>query len=158
MELRAPRWVRFLVPLALVLLSANAAHAQRIPEMVLWSAGAGLFAPFVAVPVKLGILRLLALEVRGSRLWSISAMEWVLWLPLAVILLRSSRSSSVPLIVLALFASAVWLHRVRLANAPWRSALFLSLPTPVLALVLPFLAFGSAAFLESTFGCFSDLW
>jgi len=152
MELRAPNWVRFLVPPALVLLSANPAHAQRIPEIVIWSAGASLLAPFVAVPVKLGILRLLALEARGSRLWTISAIEWLLWFPVAFILFRYGRSSAVPLNVLALLASAVWLHRALLANAPWRAAFFLSIPTPVLALVLPFLAFGLAAFLDSLVG------
>ena len=148
MKLRAPKWVRFLVPLALVLLSANAAHAQRIPETVVWSAGPSLFAPFVAVPVKLGILRLLALEAAGSRLWSLSAIEWLLWFPVAFILFRYGRSSAVPLNALALLALAVWLHRALLANAPWRAAIFLSIPTPILALVLPFLAFGLAVFLE----------
>ena len=149
MELREPKWVQFPVALALVLLSASVAHAQRVPELVVWSAGASLLAPFVAVPVKLGILRLLALEAGASRLWSISAIEWVLWFPVAVILLRSVRSSSVPLIVLALFASVVWLHRARVNNARWSSAVFLSLPTPVLAIALPFLAFGFAVFLRS---------
>ncbi len=148
MELPAPKWVRFLVPLAFVLLPASAAHAQRIPEVVIWSAGASLFAPFVAVPVKLGILRLLDLEVAGSRLWSMCAIEWALWFPVAFLVLRYGRTSP-PLFVLALFASVVWLHRARVANAAWRSALLLSLPTPVLMLVLPLLAFGSAAFLES---------
>jgi hypothetical protein len=55
MELRAPRWVRFLVPVALVLLPASAAQAQRIPDVAIWFAGTSLLAPFIAVPVKLGI-------------------------------------------------------------------------------------------------------
>ena len=152
MELRAPKWVRFFIPLTLVLLSANAAHAQRVPEIFIWFAGTSLLAPFVAVPVKLGILRLLALEARGSRLWSLSAIEWLLWFPVAFILFRYSRSSSAPLNALALLASAVWLHRALLANASWRAALLLTIPTPVLALVLPFLAFVLAAFLESLVG------
>ena len=147
--LRAPIGVRFFVLLALVLFSASEAHAQRIPQEFLWFAGASLFAPFVAIPVKLGILRLLNIETVCSRLWSISAIEWLLWFPLAFVMLRSGRSSLVPLIVLGLFASVVWVHRVRLINASWRSAFFLALFTPVLVLLLPILVFGIAVFLES---------
>jgi hypothetical protein len=149
METRAPGWGLFPVSLSLLLLSASPAHAQRVPEVVLWSAGASLLAPFVAVPIKLGILRLLALEPGRSRFWSVAAIEWGLWFPVAFFLLRSVRSSSVPLVVLGLFASIVWLHRERLTQESWRSALWLSLPTPVLALSLPFLALAAAAFLES---------
>jgi hypothetical protein len=151
LDLRAPIGIRFLAPFALVLFSTSAAHAQRVPEEFLWFAGASLFAPFVAIPVKLGILRLLKLEVGHSRLWSISAIEWILWFPLAFIVLRSGRPSSAPLIVLALFASVAWVHRVRLANASLRSAIFLSLPTPILAVSLPFLAFSLTVFLDSLF-------
>jgi hypothetical protein len=149
MEFLGSAWLRFIFPLFLVLLSANTAHAQRVPEVVFWSAGASLFAPFVAVPLKSVILRLLALDVGGSRLWSLSAIEWVLWFPVAVGFFRFSRSSSAPLIVLALFVSAAWLQRTCVPDAPWRSAFILSLPTPVLVLVLPFLAFSLAAFVES---------
>ncbi len=149
MKLRAPRRIRFLIAFALVLLSASAAHAQKVPEIMIWSVGASLLAPIVAVPAKLGIVRLLALRAAAARLWSICSIEWALWFPIAFILLRSGRSSSAPLILLAIFSSVVWIHRVRVANASWRSALLLSLPTPILALALPFLAFASAAFLES---------
>jgi hypothetical protein len=147
MHLRAPEWVRFVVPLALVFLPASAAHAQRIPDEAIWWAGASLLAPLFAFPVKLGIVRLLALEVAGPRLWMISAIEWVLWFPVAYILLRYVRSSP-PLVVLLLFASVVWLHRERVANTSWSSALYLSLPTPILAIALPFLAFVLHAFVE----------
>ena len=147
MHLRAPKWIRFVVPLALVLLPASAAHAQRIPDAAIWWVGASLLAPFLAVPVKLGILRLLALEVAGSRLWMISAIEWVLWFPVGFVVLRYARSSP-PVVVLLLFASVVWLHRIRVADASWSSALYLSLPPPFLAIALPFLAFAFHAFLE----------
>ena len=149
MELPASRSFRFLVPLALVLFSAGEAHAQRIPEFVIWSAGASLFAPFVAVPVKAALLRLLALEATFSRLWSISAIEWGVWFPVAFILLRSGRSSSAPLVLLALFGTIVWLHSARVANARLGAALLLSLPTPILALLLPFLTVLAVAALES---------
>jgi hypothetical protein len=152
MAFRSPKWAQFVVSFVLVLLSASAAHAQRIPDVVIWSAGASVFAPFVAVPVKLGILGLLNLEAPSSRLWSISAIEWLLWFPVCFISLRYGRSSSVPLIVLALFAAAIWIHRARLANTSWKSALFLSIPTPVLALALPFLALSAIAFVESISG------
>ena len=147
-HLRSPSgWVRLLLPLALVLFPATAAHAQRVPDFVLWCAGSSLFAPFLAVPVKLGILRLLALKVAGSRLWMISAIEWVIWFPVGFVVLRYAGSSP-PVVVLLLFASVVWLHRIRVANAPWSSALYLSLPTPVVAIALPFLAFVLHQFLE----------
>jgi hypothetical protein len=42
----------------------------------------------------------------------------------------------------------VGLHRIRLDDAPWSYALYLSLPTPVLAIALPFLAFAFHVFLE----------
>jgi hypothetical protein len=147
MRVRAPRWACFVVLLALALLPASTAHAQRIPDAAVWWVGSSLLAPFLAVPVKLVILRLLALEVAGSRLWIISAIEWVLWFPVGFVVLRYGRSSP-PVVVLLLFASGVWLHRIRVAGAPWSSALYLSLPTPVLAIALPFLAFVLHQFLE----------
>jgi hypothetical protein len=143
------RRAEFQIALVFVLLWASAAHAQRIPEAALWFAGASLFAPFVAVPVKLGILRLMALESEPSRLWQISAIEWVLWFPAAFILLRSDGLSSAPQTILALFGLVTWLHRVRIANARWGSAFLLTLPTPMLALLLPFLAFAAASYIES---------
>jgi hypothetical protein len=148
-EFPARRCAKFLFLIVLVLLSAGEAHAQRIPEFVVWSAGASLFAPFVAVPVKAAILRLLPLEATFSRLWSICAIEWVLWFPVAFILLRSGRLSSAPLVLLALLATAVWLHGARVENARLGYALILSLITPILALVLPFLAVMVVAHFES---------
>lgn len=147
MLVRTRSWARFGVPLALVLLPASAAHAQRIPDAAVWWVGTSLLAPFLAVPVKFGILRLLALEVTGSRLWMISGIEWALWFPLGFFVLRYARSSP-PIVVLLLFASVVWLHRIRVADAPWSAALYLSLPTPILAIALPFLAFVLHQFLE----------
>ena len=144
-----PTWAQFLIPLTLVLFSADVAHAQRVPEVVVCSAGASLFAPFVAVPVKVVVLRLMALESTSSRLWSISAAEWVLWFPIAYLALRYGRSSSAPLTLLALLGSAAWLHRTLLATASWRSAIFLALPTPVIALLLPFPLMALAVYLES---------
>jgi hypothetical protein len=147
MHVRIAKCIRFVVPLALVLFPASAAHAQRIPDEAIWWVGASLLAPFLAVPVKLGILRLLALEVASSRVWMISAIEWVLWFPVGLVVLRYSGSSP-PVVVLLLFASVVWIHRIRVADAPWRSALYLSLPTPILAIALPFLAFALHEFLD----------
>ena len=149
LNLRAPIKLRIVVTFALVLFWASAAHAQRIPDEFIWFAGASLFAPVVAVPIKLGILRLLHLEAGWSRLWAISAIEWLLWFPISFVVLRYGRSSSAPLVVLALFASAFWVHRTRLVHTSWRSALLLSLFTPALAISLPVLAFGVTAFLVS---------
>jgi hypothetical protein len=139
MHVRTAQCIRFIAPLALVLFPASAVHAQRIPDEAIWWVGASLLAPFLAVPVKLGILRLLALEVPASRVWMISAIEWVLWFPVGFVVLRYADSSP-PVVVLLLFASVVWIHRIRVAGARWSSALYLSLPTPILAIALPFLA------------------
>jgi hypothetical protein len=136
----------------LVLFPASAAHAQRIPDVYIWFAGAGLLAPFVAVPVKAGILRLLKLEAPWSRLWAISVIEWLIWFPLSFVVLRFGRPSSAPLIALSLFAVVVWVHTVRVDNTSWRSALLLTLPTPILAPSLPFLAFAVTVFFQSRVG------
>ena len=147
MNFRAPIGIRLLAPSALTFFIASPAHAQRIPEEFIWFAGTSLLAPFVAIPVKLGTLRLFKLNDGCSRLWFISAIEWLLWFPLPIIVLRYGRPSSAPMIVLALFAFVVWVHKTRLANASWPFAFSLSLPTPVLALLLPFLAFGVTQYL-----------
>jgi len=133
----------------LVLLVAGDAHAQRIPQEFIWFAGASLFAPFVAVPVKIGLLRILHLESSSARLWAISAIEWVIWFPAAFLLFRSGNQSSFPLIVVLLFASVAWLHKVRVADASWKAAFLIALPTPLLALALPFLAFSVVAYFWS---------
>ena len=109
MERRSSKWAHFFVPLILVLLLAGEAHAQRVPQEFIWFAGASLFAPFVAIPVKLGILRLLNLGPGCSRLWPISAIEWAIWFPVAFLLFRSGNQSSFALIVLFLFAAAMGL-------------------------------------------------
>ncbi len=126
---------------ALLLVSAGNAYAQRIPIIYLWFAGAGLFAPFVAIPIKLGLLRLMHLEVGISRLWLLSAVEWVLWFPLVFVMLRFGSPVGVPLVLPVVFALVVWVHKESVANTSLRSALALSLPTPILAFALPILAF-----------------
>jgi hypothetical protein len=88
MPLLAPMWIRFVLPLTLVLFPASTAHAQRIPDAAIFWVGASLLAPFLAVPVKLGILRLLALDIAGSRLWMMSVIEWILWFPVGFFVLR----------------------------------------------------------------------
>ena len=134
--------------MALFLVSASDAHAQRIPIIYLWFAGAGLFAPFVAIPVKLGILRLMHLKVGISRMWFLSAVEWALWFPLAFIMLRFGSPVGVPLVLPVVLALVVWVHKESVANASLRSALLLSLPTPILAVTLPILAFVLASRFE----------
>ena len=133
--------------LAVILFSTKTAYAQRIPDVAIWWIGGSLLAPYLAIPVKLAILRLLALKVAVSRLWMISAIEWVLWFPVGFVVLRYA-GLPLPAVVLLLSASMVWLHKLRIADASWSSALYLSLPTPVLAIGLPFLAFALQAFLE----------
>ena len=138
----------FLFVPAMLMVSASEAYAQRIPMIVIWSAGVGLFAPFVAVPVKLGILRLMHLQVRSSRLWFLCAAEWVLWFPVAFIMFRYGRSVAVPLVLPVVLALVVWVHKESVANSSWRSALLLCLPTPILALLLPGLALLLAVLFE----------
>jgi hypothetical protein len=139
---------RALLTMALFLVSANDAYAQRIPIIYLWFAGAGLFAPFVAIPVKLGIVRLMHLKVGISRMWFLSAVEWALWFPLAFIMLRFGSPVGVPLVLPVVLALVVWVHKESVANASFRSALLLSLPTLILAATLPILAFVLASQFE----------
>lgn len=148
MTLFEPRTFPVLLVSALLLVFAGDAYAQRIPIIYLWFAGTGLFAPFVAVSVKLGILRLIHLKVGISRVWFLSAAEWVLWFPLVFIMLRSGRPVAVPLVLPVVLALVVWIHKESLANTSLRSALLLSLPTPILAIALPFVAFVLAAQFE----------
>jgi hypothetical protein len=142
------RWIPFAFVPTILLISANEAYAQRIPLIFVWCAAAGLFAPFLAVPVKLGILRFMHLPAPVSRLWILSAAEWLLWFPVAFIMFRAGRPVAVPLVLPVVLVLVVWLHKESLANTSWRSAIFLSLPTPVLALLLPFLAFVSLPLFE----------
>jgi hypothetical protein len=130
-----------LLGVALVLTSARPAYAQRIPEEAVWSLGAALFAPFVAVPLKSIMLRLRGRNAGDARLWSLGAIEWAIWFPLGFVLLKFGRYPS--LIAPLLFVSIVWLHRTRVDGASWAWALLLSLPTPAFALALPLLAFVS---------------
>ncbi len=146
MEFRAHRWSRFYVYLALFVLWSSEAHAQRIPLILVGVAGTSLLAPFAAVPVKFVMLRLLTAKATGPRLWSISAIEWVLWFPVTVITVLSGGPFAVPLVVPLLLAVATWLHRERVDNASWGSALLLSLPTPILAVAIPSLTFVSAPY------------
>ncbi len=139
---------RALLTMALFLVSSSDAYAQRIPTIYLWFASAGLFAPFVAIPVKLGLLRLMHLRVGISRVWFLSAVEWVLWFPLAFIMLRFGSPVGVPLVLPVVLALVVWVHKESVANASLRSALLLSLPAPILAVTLPILAFVLASHFE----------
>jgi hypothetical protein len=142
---RAFRWAHFLFVPALLVVQVGDAYAQRIPVIYLWFAGAGLFAPFVAMPVKLGMLRLLHRNVATSRLWILGAIEWLLWFPLVFVLLRYGSPVGVPFVLPLVLAMTVWLHKESVANTSLRSALLLSLPTPLLAIALPFLAFIAAS-------------
>ena len=148
MQSLASRWILFLITPAFLLVSANEAYAQRIPLIFIWCAGASIFAPFVAVPLKLGILRLMHLQVRSSRVWLLCAAEWVLWFPVAFIMFRSGRPVAIPLVLPVVLALVVWVHKESVANVSWRSALLLSIPTPILALLLPILAFVSLPLFE----------
>lgn len=148
LDSRVRKWGRFLVTLALFLLWSSVAHAQRIPLILVGIAGTGLLAPFVAVPFKIIILRLLSAEATGRRLWFISAIEWVLWFPVAGFTVLSGGPPILLLVLPLLLALSIWLHRERVNNASWGNALLLSLPTPILAVAIPSLAFVSAPLLE----------
>ena len=141
MQLLTSRWIPLFLVAAILLVSANEAYAQRIPLIFVWCAGASIFAPIVAVPVKLGILRFMHLQVSVSLIWILCAAEWLLWFPVAFIMFRTGRPVAVPLVLPVVLALVVWVHKESLANASWRSALLLSLPTVLLAIALPFLAF-----------------
>ena len=139
---------RFLITTAPLLLWSNTAHAQRVPLILVGVAGTGLFAPFVAVPVKLLILRVITADATAARLWSISAIEWLLWFPVTAIVVLSGGPIALAFVVPLQLAAAVWLHKRRLDNSSWIAALLLSLPTPILAVAMPSLAFVSAPLYE----------
>ena len=99
MQLLTSRWIPLFFVAAILLVSANGAYAQRIPLIFVWCAGASIFAPIVAVPVKLGILRLMHLQVSGSRIWILCAAEWLLWFPVAILMFRTGRPVAVTLVL-----------------------------------------------------------
>ena len=141
-------WGRFLVALVAFLLWSSEAHAQRIPVILVGIAGTGLLAPFVALPFKILILRLMSAEATGRRLWLISAIEWLLWFPAVGYTVLAGGPPVVLLVLPLLLALSMWLHRARVNNASWGNALLLSLPTPILAAALPSLVFVSAPLFE----------
>jgi hypothetical protein len=114
-----------------------------------WSAGAGLLAPFVAAPIKIGLVRISKVDGANFRPWSLSLIEWLIWFPIAFVLLRSSDSNLIPVVVPALFTLSTWLHRSWAANASWVFAIFLALLTPALGVALPLLSFATIAYLQS---------
>ena len=131
------------------LLWANAAHAQRIPEEVVWSVGFGLLAPFIGVPIKVRIVRLSKAEAAGLRPWVFGLIEWVIWFPVAFVLLQWSDANLFFVVVPVLLAVSIWLHRSWTTKASWTIAILLCLVTPVLIVVLPVLALATIAYVQS---------
>lgn len=140
---------RFAARLMAALLWANSVYAQRIPIEAVWSAGFGLFAPFIAVPIKIAIVRLSKVEAASLRPWSLGLIEWVIWFPVAFVLLQLSDANLLLLVVPALLAVSIWLHRSWTAKASWPIAILLCLITPLLIVALPLLAFGTMAYVQS---------
>lgn len=141
MNLSAGQARRLAVPFCITLLWASDAQAQKIPIEAVWSAGTGLFAPFIAVPIKVALARLSRVNAANFRFWSLSLLEWIIWFPVAFVFLRSSDANLIPVVLPVLLGLSIWLHRSRLDDAPWPFALLLALLTPVLAVALPVLAF-----------------
>ena len=100
------------------------------------------------MPFKSLILRFLSAEATGRRLWLIAAIEWALWFPVVGYTVLAGGPPVLPLVLPLLLALSMWLHRSRVNNASWGNALVLSLPTPLLAVALPSLAFVSVPLLE----------
>jgi hypothetical protein len=132
---------RLTVPFGVTLLWPNDAQAQKIPIEAVWSAGAGLFAPFIAIPIKIALARFSKVNAANFHPWSLSLIEWVIWFPAAYVLLRSSDANLIPVVLPALLGLSIWLHRSWANDASWPSAILLSLPTPILAVALPLLIF-----------------
>jgi len=143
---------RFAARLTLALLWVNDVHAQRIPIEAVWSVGLGLLAPFIAVPIKMGIVRLSRAETKKFRPWFFSAIEWVIWFPVAFVLLQLSDANLLLVVVPALLAVSLWLHRSWTANNSWAIAAVLCVITPALIVALPLVAFGTMAFVQSLAG------
>ena len=135
-----------------VLFWADAAHAQRIPIEFVWSAGLGLIAPFIAVPIKVGIIRLSKGDLAGFRPWILSLIEWVMWFPVGFILLRMSDANLVLVVVPALLAASIWLHRTWATNSSWAIVVVLCFVTPLMIVALPLLAVVTIAYVQSLAG------
>lgn len=140
---------RFAVWLGVSLLWATDAHAQRIPIEAVWSAGVGLFAPFIAVPIKIAVVRLSNVEAASFRPWSLGLVEWAIWFPAAFVILRSSDANLIPVVVPAVLAVSIWFHRSWTVKVSWTIAILLCLITPLLIVALPLLAFGTMVYLQS---------
>ena len=141
MKFSAQQARRLTVPFGVTLLWANDAQAQEIPIEAVWLAGAGLFAPFIAIPIKIALARLSKVNAATFHPWSLSLIEWIIWFPAAYVLLRSSDANLIPVVLPALLGLSIWLHRSWANDASWPSAILLSLPTPLLAVALPVLIF-----------------
>jgi hypothetical protein len=135
----AQQTYRLTVPFGVILLCATDAQAQEIPIDVVWSAGAGLSAPFIAIPIKIALARFSKVKPANLHPWSLSLIEWVIWFPTAYVLLRSSDANLIPVVLPALLGLSIWLHRSWADDVSWRFAILLSLPTPLLAVALPVL-------------------
>ncbi len=131
------RWSLYCFSSVILLVAPTVVYAQKIPDSVILSVGAGLLAPAIAVPVKLGIARLFGTVTRPSKLWILCLIEWLLWFPVGFIVVRIG---GIGFGLFSLLAFSAWLHR---APTPMRGrferyaiGLALALPTPVLALFL----------------------
>lgn|GEM_PF-3104875 len=140
---------RLTIPLGVTLLWAKNADAQRIPIELVGSAATALVAPFIAVPIKIGMIRLSKIELMDFRPWSLSLVEWILWFPAAFFLLQLSDSNLIPVVIPAIYALSTWLHKSRAAKISWRFAILLSVVTPVLAVLIPLVTVVTIAFLQS---------
>ncbi len=149
LSLFGERACRFSACLVVALFWTDDAHAQRIPVEFVWSAGLGLLAPFIAVPIKVGIIRLFKGDLAGFRPWILSLIEWVIWFPVGFVLLRMSDANLVLMVVPALLALSGWLHRTWIANSSWTIAVLLCFVTPLMIVALPLLAVVTIAYVQS---------
>jgi len=148
-ETTAEKSCRLIMTLCLTLLWVSNAHAQRIPIELVWSATTALVAPVIAVPIKIGLIRVSKIELSDFRPWSLSLVEWIIWFPIAFALVQLSDSNLIPVVIPALYALSTWLHKFWTNNASWQFAILLSLITPALALLFPLLAVLTIGFLQS---------
>ena len=155
MRKHEPRWITGLATVAALMLVSAPAHAQKIPDVFVGALGAILLAPILAVPVKLGVARLVHAPIPVTRVWALCLVEWFLWIPGAFVVVRLIGFPGAGFGILGLLGISAWLHRKSAlassgtGHATLAIGALLAALTPAIAIALPMSVLGVSAFLAS---------
>lgn len=135
-----------------------AAHAQKIPTIVVIVLGAVVISPLLAVPIKWATSRLLGARVRAGALWLAWVMDCLIWLVMLPVAWSMWDRHGLPVVLPGLAILATVAHHRLLrsrddargtagaALAVWARSLALALEAPLLGLLLATLAWLAAFF------------